>query len=89
MKSILAKNYSASDAENSEEYSVVLGAIKDVLADVNQINLQSGAAQEWLAEHIIWKLWSMNKDKEYVFGYKSLNKHSNTSSWNWSMPEEA
>ena len=89
MKSILAKNYSASDTEESEEYGVVLGAIKDVLADVNQINLESNAAQEWLAEHIIWKLWSMNKDKEFVFGYKSLNKHSNTYAWNWRIPEEA
>ena len=56
------QNYDANAAEKTEEYSVVLGAIKDVLQDVSQINLDSEAAQRWMAEHIVWKIWKNNKD---------------------------
>ena len=46
----------------SEEYQEVLRAIRDVLEDVNQINMSSTAAQEWMAEHIIWRLWFLKND---------------------------
>ena len=49
-------------AEKTQEYSVVLGAIEDVLQDVSQINLDSDAAKRWMAEHIVWKIWKNNKD---------------------------
>ena len=56
------QNYDANAAEKTQEYSVVLGAIEDVLQDVNQINLDSDAAKRWMAEHIVWKIWKNNKD---------------------------
>ena len=58
--------YNSLDQMKSEEYREVLGAIRDVLNDVpsNQINMSSTAAQEWMAEHIIWRLWTLKNDSK-------------------------
>ena len=56
--------YNSLDQMKSEEYREVLSAIRDVLNDVNQINMSSTAAQEWMAEHIVWRLWSLKNDSK-------------------------
>jgi hypothetical protein len=48
----------------SEEYREVLSAIRDVLNDVDQINMSSTAAQEWMAEHIVWRLWTLKNESK-------------------------
>ena len=54
--------YNSLDQMKSEEYREVLRAIRDVLNDVSQINMSSTAAQEWMAEHIIWRLWTLKNE---------------------------
>ena len=56
--------YDSLDQMKSEEYREVLSAIRDVLNDVNQINMSSTAAQEWMAEHIVWRLWALKNDSK-------------------------
>jgi hypothetical protein len=56
--------YDSLEEMKSEEYREVLRAIRDVLNDVNQINMGSTAAQEWMAEHIIWRLWCLKNESK-------------------------